>query len=157
MLPYLCVRPAVANDLLDLEHLVAEVFDTPECRLFFESHQGRALPKVCSAHALVAVQRNTIVGFILWDQDEFLGVITGIGVCVTHRQFGVASLLVESAVEKLRDDGLRVLDVVCDTNIEKCIGLLKKQKFRALKNEGSHVLLTRRLVGGPNRGDGFDA
>ncbi|MBT4140559.1 MAG: GNAT family N-acetyltransferase [Candidatus Latescibacteria bacterium] len=156
MLPYLCIRPAVTNDLSALEGLVTEVFDTPECLRFFESHNGQAVPDICSEHALVAVQRDTIVGFILFDQDEFLGVVTGIGVRVTHRQFGVASLLVASVVDKLRADGLRVLDAVCDTHIEKCIGLFEKHKFRALKHEGSHVLLTRRLVGGSNRGDGFD-
>lgn len=157
MLPHLCIRPAIDTDLIPLDHLVTEVFDSSACGAYFQARCGQNVPHVCLDGVLIAEQRDVIAGFILWAQDEFLGVITGIGVRVTHRRFGVASLLVETAVEKLRADGLRVLDVVCDASLKGCIPLFEKQKFRVLQDAGAHLLLTKRLVGGRNRGDGFDA
>jgi ribosomal protein S18 acetylase RimI-like enzyme len=157
MLPHLCIRLATVTDLIPLSTLVQEVFDTRECGAFFQAHCGATIPKVCLEGTLIAEQRGVIVGFLLWGQDEFLGVVTGIGVRLTHRRFGVASLLVETAVEKMRTDGLRVLDVVCDAHIGPCFALFEKHKFRVVEYEESHVLLTRRLVGGRNRGDGFHA
>jgi ribosomal protein S18 acetylase RimI-like enzyme len=157
MLPQLNIRPANAADLAPLDKLIAEVFDASDCRVFFRSHCGSHIPKADLDSTLVAEHRGLIVGFLLWAQDEFLGVITGVGVGATHRRFGVASLLVEAAVEKLRNEGLRVLDLVCDSQMGPCLGLFEKQQFRVLAKEGSHVLMTRRLVGGRNRGDGFDA
>ena len=157
MLPHLCIRPAVDADLSPLGHLVTELFDSAACRSYFLSRCGQIAPTVHLEKAFVAEQQGAIAGFVLWDQDEFLGVITGIGVRATHRRFGVASLLVETMVEKLRADGLRVVDVVCDARIQGCIPLFQKQKFRVLDDVGDHILLTKRLVGGRNRGDGFDA
>ena len=157
MLPYLQIRSVTDTDLAPLGELVADVFDTSECRTFFLSRCGHVVPQVCLSGALVAVQQDVIAGFILWQQDEFLSVITGIGVKVTHRRFGVASLLLETAVENLRAEGLRVLDVVCDAHFSGCLALFVKHKFQILQSDESLVLLTRRLVGRRNRGDGFDA
>lgn len=157
MLPYLTIRPALSGDLPALSKLVSDVFDAPAYRTFFQKRCGQDVPSVCVDGALIAEQRDVIAGFILWAQDEFLGVITGMGVRETHRRFGVASLLVETAIERLRCEGLRVLDVVCDTHLVGGLKVFEKHKFRILQHDGSHVLLTRRLVGGRNRGDGFDA
>jgi len=157
MLPHLQIRSVIEADLVSLDELVRDVLDTPECRTFFLSRCGHTVPQVCLSGALIAVQQDVIAGFILWQQDEFIGVITGIGVKATHRRFGVASLLLEAAVEKLRAEGLRVLDVVCDTHFAGCMALFVKHKFQILQLDESLVLFTRRLVGRRNRGDGFDA
>jgi ribosomal protein S18 acetylase RimI-like enzyme len=156
MLPHLQIRSVTETDLVALDELVRDVFDTPKCRAFFLSRCGHVVPQVCLAGALVAVQHDVIAGFILWQQDEFLGVITGIGVRTTHRRFGVASFLLEAAVEKLRTEGLRVLDVVCDTHFSGCMALFVKHKFQILQSDESYILFSRRLVGRRNRGDGFD-
>ena len=157
MLPHLQIRSITDTDVAPLSELIRDVFEAPEYRTFFLSRCGDGVPKVCPMGALIAVQQDRIAGFILWQQDEFLGVITGIGVRGTHRRFGVASLLLETAVENLRAEGLRVLDVVCDTHFSVCCALLTKHKFQILQSDGSLVLWTRRLVGRRNRGDGFDA
>lgn len=157
MLPYLQIRSVMDTELPALCELVRDVFDAPDYRTFFMSRCGNVVPKVCPGHALIAVQKDILAGFIVWQQDEFLGVITGMGVRGTHRRFGVASLLLETAVENLRAGGLRVLDVVCDTHFTGCCALLTKHKFQILQSDGSSVLWTRRLVGRRNRGDGFDA
>lgn len=157
MLPHLCVRLPEASELDQLEVLVAHLLDTPDCRHFYHNHYRGKTPAVCLDQALIAEQRGAIAGFLLWAQDEFLGVVTGIGVLETHRRFGVASLLVTHAVEKLRQEGLRVLDVICDPRMSGLVDLFQMHNFRVLSQDGADVLLTRRLVGGRNRGDGFDA
>lgn len=157
MLPYLQVRNMGVSDVPPVSHLVAEVFDAPQYRDFFSARFGCPLPQVVASMGLIAHQHNTIAGFVLWAYDEFLSVITAIGVAQTHRRFGVASLLVSTAIDVLRADGSRVVDVVCDQTFVPCLQLLQKQKFRVWQHDDSYMVLTRRLVGGRNRGDGFDA
>jgi len=157
MLPHLCVRLPVASDLDQLNALVVHLLDTPDCRHFYHKHYRDKTPAVRVEQAFIAEQHGSIAGFLLWAQDEFLGMVTGIGVKETHRRFGVASLLVTHAVETLRQEGLRVLDVICDSRMAGIVDLFQMHKFRTLSQDGTDVLLTRRLVGGRNRGDGFDA
>ncbi|MDA0708752.1 MAG: GNAT family N-acetyltransferase [bacterium] len=157
MLSQLTIGPASSSNQLPLGDLIREVFDTPEFRTFFASYRGYAIPPLCFADATVATHRNQIVGFMLWSRDEFLGVISGVGVRASHRRFGVASAMMASTLERLRDEGLRVVDVVCDPGMTGCIGFFEKHKFRSLPYGGPPVLMTRRLVGSRVGGEGFDA
>ena len=81
---------------------------------------------------LVAVQGDCVIGFVAWYQDEMQAVIAGLGVRDTHRRFGVATQLVNALTEHLREEGVRLLEVVVPCDRVGAIAVFESVGFRQL-------------------------
>ena len=106
MLPNLTVRPARVSDRKTLKELVQMI--GLQCVVNFSNDHF----SIAMGQTLVAVQGECVIGFVAWLQDEMQAAIVGLGVCDTHRRFGVATQLVNALIEHLREAGLRLLEVV---------------------------------------------
>ncbi len=150
MLPHLTVRPAQTPDRNALNELVKTV--GPQCVM--ELSGGRASIDV--EHALLAVQGDCVIGFVAWLQDEMQAVVVGLGVRDTHRHFGVATQLVNTLTEHLREAGVRLLEVVVPCDRVGAIAVFDSVGFRRLgRSAADCVTFEYRLWGRRNRADGF--
>jgi len=145
MLPDLCVRPAMMADREALVTLVEDMGLEP-----LLSNQ------IVIEQTLIAVQVQTLAGFVTWAQDEMQAVIVGFGVREDRRRFGVATMLLNDVVEYLRDAGLRLLEVTvsaADLGPKAVLDLTGFRQIDTCANGDIHF--ERRLWGRRNRGDGF--
>ncbi len=150
MLPNLTVRPARVFDRNALNELVKII--GPQC--FVEFSDGRASIDV--EQTLVVVQGECVIGFVAWLQDEMQAAIVGLGVCDTHRRFGVATQLVNALIEHLREAGLRLLEVVVPCDRVGAMAVFESVGFRRLgRSANGAVTFEYRLWGRRNRADGF--
>ena len=149
MLPDLCVKPAQISDERPLAGLIEAIGAECLCnRLYAVS--------VETVQALVAVQSGQVVGFVSWLQDEMQGVIVGLGVAATHRRFGVATLLVDTLVDQLRDAGLRLLEVTVPVECIFAVPIFELGRFRKIgQNTAGDMAFECRLWGRRNQADGF--
>ena len=106
MLPNLTVRSARVSDRKSLNELVKMI----GLQCVMELPSGHV--SIAVEQTLVAMQGDCVIGFVAWHQDEMQAAIVGLGVCDTHRRFGVATQLVNALTEHLREAGLRLLEVV---------------------------------------------
>ena len=82
--------------------------------------------------------------------------IVGLGVCDTHRRFGVATQLVNALIEHLREAGLRLLEVVVPCDRVGAMAVFESVGFRRLgRSANGAVTFEYRLWGRRNRADGF--
>ena len=150
MLPNLTVRPAQTTDRNTLNELVEII--GPQCVV--------ALADGCvfidAEQTLVAVQGDCVIGFVAWMQDEMQAVVVGLGVRDTHRRFGVATQLVNTLTEHLREAGVRLLEVVVPCDRGGAIAIFESVGFRRLgRSAADCVTFEYRLWGRRNRADGF--
>ena len=150
MLPNLTVRSAQTSDKKALKELIELI--GPQC--ITELSSGRASIDV--EQALVAVQGDCVIGFVAWLQDEMQAVIVGLGVRGTHRRFGVATQLVNVLTGHLREEGVRLLEVIVSRDRAGAIAVFESVGFRQLGRSASDcVTFEYRLWGRRNRTDGF--
>ena len=150
MLPNLTVRPAQTPDRNTLNELVKII--GPQCVV--ELSSGRT--PIDLEQTLVAVQGNCVIGFVAWMQDEMQAVVVGLGVRDTHRRFGVATQLVNTLIEHLREVGLRLLEVVVPCDRAGAMAVFDSVGFRRLRRSAADcVTFEYRLWGRRNRTDGF--
>ncbi len=150
MLPNLTVRSAQISDRNALNELVKLI--GPQCIVDFLS--GRA--SIDMEQTLVAVQGDQVIGFVAWLQDEMQAVIVGLGVRVTHRRFGVATQLVNALTEHLREEGVRLLEVIVSRDRVGAMAVFESLEFRQLGHSAVDcVTFEYRLWGRRNRADGF--
>lgn len=150
MLPNLIVRSAQISDRNALNELVKNI--GPQCVVALSG--GRVFIDV--EQTLVAVQGDCVIGFVAWDQDEMQAVIVGLGVRDTHRRFGVAMQLVNALTEHLREEGMRLLEVVVPRDRAGAMAVFESVEFRRLGHSASDcVTFEYRLWGRRNRADGF--
>ena len=150
MLPNLTVRPAQTLDRSALNQLVKTI--GPQCVM--ELSSGRASIDV--EQALLAVQGDQVIGFVAWLQDEMQAVIVGLGVRDTHRHFGVATQLVNTLTEHLREAGMRLLEVVVPCDRVGAMAVFDSVGFRRLGHSTTDcVTFEYRLWRRRNRADGF--
>ncbi len=150
MLPNLTVRPARVSDRKTLKELVQMI--GLQCVVnFLNDHFSIAMGQI-----LVAVQGDCVIGFVAWHQDEMQAAIVGLGVCDTHRRFGVATQLVNALIEHLREAGLRLLEVVVPGDSVGAMAVFESVGFRRLGCSATGaVTFEHRLWGRRNRADGF--
>ena len=150
MLPNLTVRPARVSDRNALNELVKMI--GPQCVM--ELPGGHVSIDV--EQTLVAVQSDQVIGFVAWHQDEMQAAIVGLGVCDTHRRFGVATQLVNALTEHLREAGLRLLEVVVPGDGVGAMAVFESVGFRRLGRSATGAFTFEyRLWGRRNRADGF--
>ena len=150
MLPSLTVRSAQISDRNALNELVKNI--GPQCVVGF----SRGCASIDAEQTLVAVQGDCVIGFVAWLQDEMQAVIVGLGVRVTHRRFGVATRLVNALTEHLREEGVRLLEVIVSCDRVGAIEVFESAGFRRLGHSAADcVTFEYRLWGRRNRADGF--
>ena len=150
MLPNLTVRPARISDRKSLKELVQVI--GPQCVM--ELPSGHV--SIAVEQTLVAVQGDCVIGFVAWHQDEMQAAIVGLGVCDTHRRFGVATQLVNALTEHLREAGLRLLEVVVLGDGVGAMAVFESVGFRRLGRSATGAFTFEyRLWGRRNRADGF--
>ena len=147
MLPNLTVRTAQVSDRNALNELVKTI--GPQCVV--ELSGGRVSIDV--EQTLVAVQGDQVIGFVAWHQDEMQAVIVGLGVRDTHRRFGVATQLVNTLIEHLREAGVRLLEVIVPCDRVGAMAVFESVGFRELgRSAADCVTFEYRLWGRRNRG-----
>ena len=150
MLPDLAVRPAQVSDKKALQELVQVL--GPQSVVALSG--GRV--SIVVERTLVAVQGDCVIGFVAWLQDEMQAVIVGLGVCGTHRHFGVATRLVNALTEHLREAGLRLLEVFVPGDRAEAMAVFESVGFRRLGcSANGAVTFEHHLWGRRNRADGF--
>ncbi len=150
MLPNLTVRPARVSDRKTLKELVQMI--GLQCVVNFSNDHF----SIAMGQTLVAVQGECVIGFVAWLQDEMQAAIVGLGVCDTHRRFGVATQLVNALIEHLREAGLRLLEVVVPCDRVGAMAVFESVGFRRLgRSANGAVTFEYRLWGRRNRADGF--
>lgn len=150
MLPNLTVHSAQTSDKKALKELIELI--GPQC--ITELSSGRNSIEV--EQTLVAVQGECVIGFVAWLQDEMQAVIVGLGVRDTHRRFGVATRLVNALIEHLREEGVRLLEVVVPCDRVGAMAVFESVGFRRMgRSAADCVTFEYRLWGRRNRADGF--
>lgn len=131
MLPGVHLWPAADRDGSDAAAFMADAFSEPQVVAFFRAHRG--LPKWDPDCAVVAVQTGAVIGVATWAQDETLGVVTGVAVRADRRRFGVASALLCALVDRLRDDGLTLLEATVGARLPGACRLFEGEGFREVE------------------------
>ncbi|MDE2725664.1 MAG: GNAT family N-acetyltransferase [Gemmatimonadota bacterium] len=150
MLPILTVRSAQTSDKKALKELIELI--GPQCIIELSIRRV----SIDVEQALVAVQGDCVIGFVAWYQDEMQAVIAGLGVRDTHRRFGVATQLVNALTEHLREEGVRLLEVIVSCDRAGAIAVFESVGFRQLgRSAADCVTFEYRLWGRRNRADGF--
>ena len=150
MLPNLTVRPAQTSDKKALKELIELI--GPQCVVEFSGRRT----SIDVAQVLLAVQGDCVIGFVAWYQDEMQAVIVGLGVRVTHRRFGVATQLVNALTEHLREEGVRLLEVIVPRDRAGAMAVFESVGFKELgRGAADCVTFEYRLWGRRNRADGF--
>ena len=126
MLPNLTVRSAQISDRNALNELVKNI--GPQCVVEFLGGQA----SIDMEQTLVAVQGDCVIGFVAWHQDEMQAIIVGLGVRDTHRRFGVATQLVNALTEHLREEGVRLLEVIVSRDRAGAVAVFESVGFRRL-------------------------
>ena len=145
MLPDLCVRPAVMADREALAALVENI-----------DLESLSSGQIVVEQTFIAVQVDTLVGFVTWAQDEMQAVIVGLGVREDRRRFGVATMLLNDVAEYLREGGLRLVEVTVNAAEPGPRAVLSLSGFRQIGTYANgDIHFERRLWGRRNRGDGF--
>lgn len=150
MLPNLTVRSARISDRNALNELVKLI--GPQCVV----ELSNGCTSIDVEQTLVAVQGDCVIGFVAWYQDEMQAVIVGLGVRDTYRRFGVATQLVNALTEHLREEGVRLLEVIVSRDRAGAMAVFESVGFRQLgRSAADCVTFEYRLWGRRNRADGF--
>jgi GNAT superfamily N-acetyltransferase len=94
---------------------------------------------------LRALHRDTPVGVFGWCEDEFVASVGPVYVRPDRRRFGVAGVLLDCALSKMRARGIRQIDaryVAEDAAAER---LFSSRGFRALGEEKCDAILVTRV------------
>lgn len=112
----------------EVAELVAEVRAEPQIAAFLCAHKDHSAADADCA--VVAVQSGLVIGVAIWAQDETIGVVTDVVVRPDRRRFGVASALLSFLVDRLRNDGLTLLEATVCAQLPGACRLFEGAGFR---------------------------